>query len=265
MIKIYSKMFTMFIRSFFMQTLWNYERMQNIGFVFILKPFLDEIYLNEDKKKEALLKHMGYFNTHPYMVGMVAAIVVNLEKKIAENNIFGEKFPDINGIKGTMAGPLAALGDLFFFGTLRPAISFASVFMLIFFVNAPDSCFVDYGILIPFIFIVLYNVVHIVVRYWLMFIGFKFDKESIVVLSNFKFLLTLTHYSGFVIAIAALVLYFSAFGFGLSEMFPGSNVQDAIVYGIILIFSVLVASRFGVIFLFYATILMCVLMSYLGI
>ena len=263
MIKIYSRMF---VRSFFIQTLWNYERMQNMGFVFILKPFLDRVYLNEDKKKEALLRHTGYFNTNPCMSGVVVAIAASLEKKIAENNnVTDEKLHDVNGIKGAIAGPLSALGDLFFGGTLRPAISFISIFMLIFFVKLLDNRFVDYGILIPFIFIVLYNVVHIAIRYWLMFIGFKFDKKSISVLSNFRFLLPFTRYSGLVIAISALVLYFSAFGFGSNKMFPGSNVQDAIVYGIALVCSVLVASRLSVIFLFYTIILTCILMSYFGV
>ncbi|MCA6070929.1 MAG: PTS system mannose/fructose/sorbose family transporter subunit IID [Endomicrobium sp.] len=255
----------MFVRSFFIQTLWNYERMQNIGFVFILKPFLDKVYLNEDKKKEALLRHTGHFNTHPYMSGVVVAIVASLEKKIAEDSVTDEKLPDVNNIKDTMAGPLAALGDLFFFGTLRPAISFISIFILIFFVKVLDSRFVDCGILIPFVFIVLYNVVHIVARYRLMFLGFKFGKESIFVLSSFKFLLTLTRRGGLIIAIATLVLHFSAFGLGLNGMFSDSNAQDAIVYGIVLVCSVFVASRFGVTFLFYTIILTCVLISYLGI
>jgi mannose/fructose/N-acetylgalactosamine-specific phosphotransferase system component IID len=137
--------------------------------------------------------------------------------------------------------------------------------MLIFFVKALDDRFVGYGILIPFIFIVLYNIVHIAARYWIMFPGFKFGKESISVLSSFKFLLTLTRYSGLIIAIAALVLYLSAFGLGLNGMFPDSNVQDTIVYGIVLVCSIFVASRFGVIFLFYTIVLTCILMSYLGI
>ncbi len=33
-----------FIRSFFVQALWNYERMQNIGFAFAVEPFLRRAY-----------------------------------------------------------------------------------------------------------------------------------------------------------------------------------------------------------------------------
>jgi fructoselysine and glucoselysine-specific PTS system IID component len=29
-----------FVRSFFLQTLWNYERMQNVGFAFSMAPLL---------------------------------------------------------------------------------------------------------------------------------------------------------------------------------------------------------------------------------
>jgi mannose/fructose/N-acetylgalactosamine-specific phosphotransferase system component IID len=48
------------------------------------------------------------------MSGVVVAIVANLEKKIAEDNVTDEKLPDVNNIKDTMAGPLATPGDLFF-------------------------------------------------------------------------------------------------------------------------------------------------------
>ncbi|MDR1400775.1 MAG: PTS system mannose/fructose/sorbose family transporter subunit IID [Endomicrobium sp.] len=41
----------MFIKTFFIQALWNYERLQDVGFLFILKPFLCNIYSDESKKK----------------------------------------------------------------------------------------------------------------------------------------------------------------------------------------------------------------------
>ncbi|MDR3275349.1 MAG: PTS system mannose/fructose/sorbose family transporter subunit IID [Endomicrobium sp.] len=49
-----------------MQSLWNFERIQNIGFLFVLKSFLCKIYLNKDRRKEAVLKHTVFFNTYPY-------------------------------------------------------------------------------------------------------------------------------------------------------------------------------------------------------
>jgi PTS system mannose-specific IID component len=96
----------MFVKTFFIQTLWNYERLQNVGFLFILKPFLCRIYSDEGEKKEAFLRHVGFFNTHPYMVDLIAAIVVNMEEKASEN-VHGEKVSDINMIKDIMTAPLA--------------------------------------------------------------------------------------------------------------------------------------------------------------
>ncbi|MDR3256978.1 MAG: PTS system mannose/fructose/sorbose family transporter subunit IID [Endomicrobium sp.] len=256
----------MFIRAFFIQALWNFERMQNIGFLFILKPFLYKIYLNKDKRKEAFLRHAVFFNTHPYLANIIIAIVVNMEKKIAESGL-DEKVLDINIIKNTMTGPLAAIGDSLFWGTLRPLASFVSIFMVVLFAKALNNRFESYSILIPLVFIVFYNIVHLPVRYWFMFMGFKLDKESIVMLSKleFKILLEMVRYSGVVIIVATLFLYLKIFGFGSNGIFFGTNIYDIFVYSTVLILSVFASGKFGAVFLFYGIILICIIMSYLGI
>jgi mannose/fructose/N-acetylgalactosamine-specific phosphotransferase system component IID len=245
----------MFIRTFFIQALWNYERLQNVGFVFILKPFLDKIYLNQDRRKAALLRHMGYCNTHPYMVGLVIAIVANIENKIADGS-YKEEIQEIDEVKRALYGPLSAIGDPFFGGTLRSAVSFVSVFMLIFIVKIFDSRVQKYNILIPFVFIVLYNVVHVTVRYCLMSLGFRFGKESICMLQKFKFILTFVRYIGLVIALVALVLYL---------ILSTKAYYDVFAYGVIFIVSIIASSKFGATFLFYGILLACILMSYLEI
>ena len=58
MFKIYGKMF---FKSFFLQALWNFERLQNIGFLFVLKPFVDKVYPDRERRKEALIRHTGFF------------------------------------------------------------------------------------------------------------------------------------------------------------------------------------------------------------
>jgi mannose/fructose/N-acetylgalactosamine-specific phosphotransferase system component IID len=254
----------MFVRTFFIQALWNYERLQNVGFVFILKPFLDKVYLNDSRKKDAFLRHLGYCNTHPYMVGFVIAIIANIENKIAGDCDNG-KIQEIDEVKSTLCAPLAAIGDPFFGGTLRPAVSFVSIFML-FFIKILNVRFEEYSILIPFVFIVIYNVIHITVRYYLMFLGVKFGKGSIYLFPNFKFMSTFIRYSGFIIAFGALVLYFIG---SSSEIISsvngllGDKVYCIVAYGIIFVFSVVASSKFGGTFLFYNVLFICILMSYL--
>jgi mannose/fructose/N-acetylgalactosamine-specific phosphotransferase system component IID len=260
MIKVYLKMF---VRSFFLQALWNFERMQNIGFIYILKPFLDKIYLDEKSKQEALMRHTGYFNTHPYMVNLLFAIVANLEKEksISKNN---DSF-DVNGIKNQIAGPLAAIGDSLFFGTLRPLVACFSILVMLFFMKFIDQNFQKYAIFVPIIFIVVYNIFHIACRSWLMFIGFKFSKNSLSVISNIKTLMPILKYVGFIVSASAFFVYLLIFKSSpISNLFFGSRENDLLLYIIVFLFSILF-SKMGVIFLFYSVIIICSLVSYLRV
>ncbi len=255
--------FKMFIRTLFIQALWNYERMQNIGFLFALKPFLYKIYLNEGKRKEALLRHMGFFNTHPYMANMIIAIIASMEKRIAEDNS-NEKVSEVNAVKSAMEGPLAAIGDSFFWGTLRPLAALISISMLIL-LKASDSWFEAYNVLIPLLFIFIYNIVHISVRFRLMFLGFILDKESIVRSSkfNFKLLWKMGYSDKLIISAAALFLYLKVFGFGsaANNIFPKTGINVVFIYGVVLVLSIFVSKKFSPIFLLYGTILTCIIMS----
>lgn len=261
MFKVYSKMF---LKSFFLQALWNFERLQNIGFLFVLKPFLDKVYLNPERRKDAMLRHTGFFNTHPYMANIIIAITSNAEKEIAENEGNGKKLPDVNFIKSVMAGPLAAIGDSFFWGTLRPFTAFLSIFLVILFSRVLDPA---YSWIVPLVFLFTYNCVHIPVRYWLFFISLKLDKEMLAVISKleFKFLGDMARYAGLLLVIASLVFYFKVFGFAPVNMnFFGDNIPDAFIYGVVLVITT-VFGRFSATFMFYCVVLLCVLMSYLGI
>ena len=72
-----------FLRTFFLQALWNFERLQNVGFLYILYPVFKSLYKDKEKRKEALLRHIGFFNTNPYMVNIIIAMVINAENNIA--------------------------------------------------------------------------------------------------------------------------------------------------------------------------------------
>ncbi|MDR0618231.1 MAG: PTS system mannose/fructose/sorbose family transporter subunit IID [Endomicrobium sp.] len=259
MIKVYIKMF---VRSFFLQALWNFERMQNIGFVYILKPFLDKVYLDEKSKQEALMRHIGYFNTHPYMANLLFAIVANLEKGKSENK---ENFLDISVIKNQMAGPLAAIGDPLFFGSLRPLVACFSILVMLLFMKFLDQNFQEYAIFVPIIFIVGYNVFHIVSRCWLMFIGFKFGQDSFSVISNTKTLMPIIKYAVFIVTAVTLFVYLLIFKSSpISNLFFGIKENDLALYIIAFLFSI-IFSRLGVVFLLYSIIIICSLVSYLRI
>ncbi len=263
MFKPYTKMF---FKAFFIQSLWNFERLQNIGFLFVLKPFLDKVYLNPDRRKEALLRHTGFFNTHPYMANVIVAITANMEKKNAESASLAD-VKNVNMIKSAMAGPLAAIGDSFFWGTLRPVTSFISIFLVVLFARVLNQELLQYSIIVPLCFIFIYNIVHIPLRYWLMIISLRLDKESVALISRleFKFLWEMARYAGLLIIIVTLFFYFKVFGFAPANTnFFGAAVPDAFVYGVVLVLAT-VLGRFSATFMFYSVILLCIIMSYLGI
>ena len=49
-----------FLRTFFLQALWNFERLQNVGFLYILYPVFKSLYKDKEKRKEALLRHFPW-------------------------------------------------------------------------------------------------------------------------------------------------------------------------------------------------------------
>lgn len=256
--------YKMFIKAFFIQALWNFERLQNIGFLFVIKPYLDSIYPDKNERRRALLRHISFFNTHPYMANVIVGITSNMEKKISA----GEMPPEsVNQIKSSMAGPLAAIGDSFFWGTLRPVTSFISIFFVILFARVLDPELISYSVMVPVFFLFTYNIIHIPFRYWLIFISFRIDKDSINMVSKFevKFLWEMMRYAGLIFVIFSIFFYFKVFGFApLDSNFFGTYIPDAFVFGVVLVASVILG-RFSATFMFYAVILLCIIMSYLGI
>jgi PTS system mannose-specific IID component len=253
----------MFLRSFFIQSLWNFERLQNIGFLFLLKPFLDDIYKDKAQKKEALICHTGFFNTHPYMANIIVAAIANIEKQKSEDR----QARDVNFVKNSLAGPLAAIGDSFFWGTIRPIASFVCVFLIVFLSKPLSGSMTAYAPVIPLVFLSLYNAAHIPLRYWFLFLGFKMERESIKIISGcgIKILWEILRYFGLLTIIAALFFYFKDFGFS-SDVFGVFNgvVPDAVVYGAVLTVSVILG-RMNPTFMFYCAVFFCVIMSYIGI
>ena len=210
-----------------------------------------------------MLHHTGFFNTHPYMAGMIAAVITNIEKEKSQ----GRQSKYVNFIKNSLAGPPAAIGDSFFWGTIRPVISFACIFFIVFFIKPLSDSSLDYGAVIALSFLLLYNAVHIPLRYWFLFLGFKMERESVKLISScgIKILWETLRYLGLLTVIAALIFYFKKFGLSSSVfgIFDGA-APDAVIYGAVLVLSVMLG-RINPTFMFYCAILFCVIMSYTGI
>jgi fructoselysine/glucoselysine PTS system EIID component len=110
----------MFLRSFFMQAAWNYERNQNFGFLFTLMPALRRIYPDREKLKAAALRHFVLVNTQPYMGGFVAGNVAGMEARASLAPAPEAALKAMPGVKQALATSFASIGDRVFWGRLKP-------------------------------------------------------------------------------------------------------------------------------------------------
>ncbi|MBD2785452.1 PTS mannose transporter subunit IID [Xenorhabdus sp. DI] len=142
-----------FLRSNLFQGSWNFERMQALGFCFSMIPAIRRLYPeNTEERKQALKRHMEFFNTHPYVAAPILGVTMAMEEQRAN----GADIDDgaINGIKVGLMGPLAGVGDPIFWGTVRPV--FAALGAGI----AMSGSWMG-----PVLFFILFNLVRLLTRY----------------------------------------------------------------------------------------------------
>ena len=117
----------MFARLFALQAVWNYERMQGIGFAHALSPAVRALEPDDAAAARALVPQAGYFNTHPVM----AAVAVGVVADQLERRSRGESALDDAGltrVKQALGSSLAAIGDPLFWNAVRPLLALTAVY-----------------------------------------------------------------------------------------------------------------------------------------
>lgn len=113
--------FSMFIRSNFLLGSFNFERVQAMGYCFVMIPAIKKLYGPGAERNEALKRHLEWFNTHPWLTAPIFGVTAAMEEQKANNKGIDSKA--INGMKIGLMGPLAGVGDPIFWGTLRPVLA----------------------------------------------------------------------------------------------------------------------------------------------
>jgi PTS system mannose-specific IID component len=106
-----------FWRCLFLQAAWNRRGMQNLGFAYAIDPALRALYADPARRAEALGRHLRFFNCHPYMAAAILGGAIHHEERVAAG---AEPGSGPLQYKQTLQGPLAAVGDGFFWTALRP-------------------------------------------------------------------------------------------------------------------------------------------------
>jgi PTS system mannose-specific IID component len=138
-------------RSLFIQAGYNPQGQQSLGLTYALLPALKVLYPDPHAESEAVRRHLETtFNTHPYVAAAIVGGILHHEEKIAR----GEEPPEaVAHFKQSLMGPLAALGDGFFWFSLRPACGAFCA-----------ALFPWLGVWCAALFLVLFNTVHLTAR-----------------------------------------------------------------------------------------------------
>ena len=95
---------------------WNYVRQDHMGFAYSMTPVIEKLYKTKENRKEALERHMEFFNLTVYFSTLVLGIVTAMEERRAKDPNFDTS--SINNVKASLMGPLSGIGDSIFLGTL---------------------------------------------------------------------------------------------------------------------------------------------------
>ncbi len=136
------------------------------GFCYSMMPCINHFYKDSEKKKQALSRSMSYFNTTIPCSTFIMGLVASMEKENSQKEEFDTN--SINAVKSSLMGPLAGIGDSIFWGVLRVIAAGIAV-----------SMGQSGNLLAPIVFLLLFNIPSILVRYYGTFLGYKLGSEYI--------------------------------------------------------------------------------------
>lgn len=152
----------LFLRLFLIQALWNYRTMLGPGLAWVLVPVLREAAGgDEGRAAESLHREAGHFNAHPYFAGVAVGALARLERE-------GEEPEMLRRFRDALRGPLGSLGDGLVWTAWLPACLLACILAGAVAVS-PLAAIIG--------FLVLYNALHLPLRWWGVTVGLAFGKE----------------------------------------------------------------------------------------
>lgn len=155
-----------FMRSIPMEFTWNYERQMSLGYCYALLPILKKVYKDDPEKlKDAMVRHMEFYNTTPFIItfplGITAAQEIENSKNTDDFDV-----EQIATVKTAMMGPLAGVGDSFFWGTLRVLAT-----------GIGTSLAIQGNFLGVILYLLIFNVPHFVLRYIGTYLGYNLGTD----------------------------------------------------------------------------------------
>lgn len=156
-----------FWRSFALQGSESYTDMQGMGYSFSILPALNKIYQgNDEKYYEAVYRNTEFFNTTPHISTFIMGMSLALEEENAKTDQFETE--TISSIKAALMGPVAGIGDSFYWGTFRVIAAGIGL-----------SLAAQGNILGPILYFSIYTLLHFLGRYGCLRIGYRMGANAI--------------------------------------------------------------------------------------
>ena len=148
-------------RSLLLQASFNYERMQAGGWLYGLLPALKKIHTNKNDLAKSMQGHMGFLNTHPFLVTFVMGIILAMERS-------KQDVASIQNTKIAVAAPLGGIGDAMFWLTLLPICG-----------GIGADLALRGSIMGAIVFFIMFNVVHFTLRFGLAHYAYRMGVKAI--------------------------------------------------------------------------------------
>lgn len=187
--------FNMFFRSFFLQAGWNFVKYQNLGFAFVMVPFLRKLYQYDPEMLPTVLsRYLETFNTHPVMASFCFGAMAKKEENIAKAHSiteYKEQVAEWNGARRGLSITAASIGDRLFWGTIKPLTLLMALFIwMLAGVNFFETYHLQEISLFTAFFagamaFLVYNIIALFVRWEGIKIGYESDESSCFGLTRF--------------------------------------------------------------------------------
>lgn len=159
---------------------YQYEKMQALSFLYAMTPAIKRYYKDDKERRIAAYKrHWELWNTTPQVAGIVAGLAASMEREAAKNPDYDVS--SINALKVSLMGPLAGIGDSFFWGSLKIIATGIGV-----------SFALQGNILGPILYFLVYNIPASLARHLLPILGFNLGNSFMEKMNKAGFMPFLT-------------------------------------------------------------------------
>lgn len=162
---------SLFWRSFTTSHAWHYERQQHMSFEFAMIPVINKLYDKEEDRIDAYKRHMEFYNCQTAMQPFICGVAAAMEEENANNEEFDTS--SISAMKVALMGPLAGIGDSLIGGTLRVIAT-----------GIVAGLCMSGSLLGPILFLLIYNIPTILLRYFGVKFGYGLGNTLISKLSE---------------------------------------------------------------------------------